>query len=948
MDFVGDISPNNGNNCSFVRLFQHNFVTRFSYQDIMKKTSIAFLALFAMLLPSYGQQAWEDTSLSFHERAKLMVASMTLDEKINQVGHQTLSIPRLGLKGYNYWNEGLHGVARSGAATSFPSSKAMSSTWDLPLIYDCATATSDEARVYNNKRDKGLTYWCPTINMSRDPRWGRDEENYGEDPYLCGRIAIEYIRGMQGDPMSDSVGIRPSKYYKTVATAKHFAANNYEAGRHSTSSDMDARNLREYYLPAFEMAVKDGHVRSVMSAYNAVNGIPCGANHELLIDILRNEWGFDGFVTSDCGAIDNIYQRHHYVSTAAEASGISLRNGEDLNCGSTFQDYCKEAIEKGYLTEAQLDTALTRVIEARFSVGEFDSPSEVIWQQVSDTLLNCKKHQQLALRAAQESIVLLKNANHFLPLSPDKTVCVIGPLARTLSLGGYSGSPTTSSTPLDGIASKLGVSNSDGRVDFEDCDDMGPHGTNHLVIEANGSAGNLGYIHNGDWVSFSEIDFGEGKSKLTINSAAQNSQPTLVRICLDSRSKSAPDLQVSLPPTGSWSTYHSNTFNIDPSVFKGKHKVYFSFYFTGNTYGANMDWFKFYNTDDPNPLQSEGPLYYARGCNVNDNKATNIEEAKSWAAKADVVVMCLGTDLETSDESNDRKNLNLPGDQQKLLEAVYAVNHNVVLLLQSCSSLTINWANQHIPAIVEAWYGGQAQGDAIADVLYGDYNPSGKLTSTWYNALSDLPQNLMQYDIRKNHYTYMYYDKQPLYPFGHGLSYTSYEYSDISLSQHTLRQGEQMNISFNVTNTGEYDGDEIVQVYTHCKSNITRPNKELKGFARVSLKAGETKRVDIPLSHEQLCYYNNLNHTFDVEGGSVDILVGASSADIRLNASIEAEPATVKGTYLNPTIIYPVACHANKKDMIYNLQGMCIGTLPSDSSLPKGIYLCNGKKFISK
>ena len=282
-----------------------------------------------------AQQTWKDTSLGFHERAKALVAAMTLDEKINQVGHQTMDISRLGLKGYNYWNEGLHGVARSGLATSFPVSKAMSSTWDLQLVYDCATATSDDARVYNNQKKKGLIYWCPTINMSRDPRWGRDEEDYGEDPYLCGRLAVEYVKGMQGnDP----------KYYKTIATAKHFAANNYEGGRHSTSSDMDVRNLREYYLPAFEMCVKDANVRSIMSAYNAVNGIPCGANHELLVDILRTEWGFNGFVTSDCGAIDNIYQHHKYVSTAAEASGIAMRNGEDLNCGNTFQDYCKEAI----------------------------------------------------------------------------------------------------------------------------------------------------------------------------------------------------------------------------------------------------------------------------------------------------------------------------------------------------------------------------------------------------------------------------------------------------------------------------------------------------------------------------------------------------------------------------------------------------------------------------
>ena len=906
-------------------------------------------AAVVMTLTATAQQGWKDASLSFHERAKSLVAAMTLEEKINQVGHQTMEISRLGLKGYNYWNEGLHGVARSGLATSFPSSKAMSATWDLPLIFQCATATSDEARVYNNQKGKGLIYWCPTINMSRDPRWGRDEENYGEDPYLTGRIAVEYVKGMQGDD---------PKYYKTIATAKHFAANNYEKGRHSTSSDMDARNLREYYLPAFEMCVKEANVRSIMSAYNALNGIPCGANHELLVDILRTEWGFNGFVTSDCGAIDNIYQNHKYVSTAAEASGIAMRNGEDLNCGSTFQDYCKEAIQKGYLTEAQLDTALVRVLESRFSVGEFDTRTQVKWQQTPDSLLNCHKHKQLALKAAQESIVLLKNEAPaegqapLLPLRKDQTVCVIGPMARTVSLGGYSGSPTDLTTPLDGIAAKMGVSGSDGRIEFEDCDGMisGGGSNNHLVKEANGSGGNLGYIHNNDWVSFSEINFGNGVSKLTINSGAQNSQPTIVRIYLDSRTKSTPDLQLSLPATGSWSTYKEQTFDVDPAVFNGKHKVFFQFYFSGNTYGANMDWFHFYNADDPNPLQSNGPLYYVRGSNVNDTKGNDFATAREFAAKADVVVLCLGTDLETSDESRDRSSLNLPGGQQQLLQEVYSVNKNVVLVMQTCSSMTIGWAQQNVPAIVEAWYGGQAQGKALADVLYGDYNPSGKLTSTWYSSLSVLPSGLQQYDIRKNHYTYMYHNREPLYPFGFGLSYTTYAYSNLSVSRQRLAQGETITVGFDVTNTGERDGDEIVQLYTHAQSQIERPLKELKGFDRIALKAGETRHVELPLSHDQLCYYNATANTFDVEEGTVDVMIGASSADIRLRTTITTEGATVKGTYLHPIasgVASPTAFHLQSTTKnVYDLQGHCVGTTDHYDRLPKGLLVTGNHKFV--
>ncbi|MBQ9357191.1 MAG: glycoside hydrolase family 3 C-terminal domain-containing protein [Prevotella sp.] len=916
----------------------------------MKKTAVLLMAVLLASLSAQAQQAWKDTSLSFHERAKALVAAMTLDEKINQVGHQTMEISRLGLRGYNYWNEALHGVARSGLATSFPVSKAMSATWDRQLVFDCATATSDEARVYNNKQGKGLIYWCPTINMSRDPRWGRDEENYGEDPYLTGCLAVEYVKGMQGDD---------PHYFKTIATAKHFAANNYEKGRHSTSSNMDARNLREYYLPAFEMCVRDANVRSIMSAYNAGNGSPCGASHELLIDILRNEWGFNGFVTSDCGAIDNIYQNHHYVATAAQASGIAMRNGEDLNCGSTFQEYCKDAIQGGYLTEAELDTALVRVLEARFSVGEFDSRALVSWQNTPDSLLNCQRHQQLALRAAQESIVLLKNSPvaegqaPLLPLRPDQTVCVIGPFASTVTLGGYSGSPTVLTTPLQGIAQKMGVSSSDGRVEFESCDGMisGGGANNHLIREANGSGGNLGYIRNNDWISFSELDFGSGVTKLTINSAAQNSNPTIVRIYLDSRTKGSADLQVSLPPTGSWSTYQQKTFDVDPTIFNGKHKVFFVFSFTGNTYGANMDWFRFYNTEDTNPLQSNGPLYYVRGCNVNNTNGNDFATAREFAAKADVVVLCLGTDLETSDESRDRSSLNLPGGQQQLLQQVYSVNKNVVLVMQTCSSMTINWAQQNVPAIVEAWYGGQAQGQAIADVLYGDYNPSGKLTSTWYSSLSVLPTDLLQYDIRKNHYTYMYHNREPLYPFGYGISYTTYEYSNLQLSKQHLGLGESLIVSFDVTNTGTRDGDEIVQLYTHAQSQIERPLKELKGFERIRIKAGESRHVEIELSHDQLTYYNDQTNTFDVEEGTVDVMIGASSADIRLRSTITTAAATVRGTYLNPletSIKSQPSIFTPQTNCVYNMQGQLVGSMADEDALPSGLLLTPGRKFMKR
>lgn len=888
---------------------------------------------------------YQDESLPAYERAADLVSRLTLDEKINQVGHQTAAVSRLGLQGYNYWSEAIHGVARSGLATSFPVSKALSSTWDLSLIYDVATAISDECRIYNNDKNKGLIYWCPTINMSRDPRWGRDEENYGEDPFLTGKIAVEYIKGMQGnDP----------KHYKTIATAKHFAANNYEKGRHSTSSDMDDRNLREYYLPAFEMAVKEGNVRSIMSAYNAVNGIPCGASHELLIDILRNEWGFDGFVTSDCGAVDDVYQsnRHHYVNTGAEASAVSMKNGEDLNCGSTFQEYCKEAINKGLMTEADLDLALTRVLAARFSVGEFDDKANVSWTSVPSSKLDCQEHRDLALKAAREAIVLLKNDNNFLPLDRNKTVAVIGPLGNTIMLGGYSGSPIDLSTPFEGICNQLSYKVDDGTVQFEDTKEQSvASGSKRLTHEANGSAGNLGYIFNNDWVAFDNVNLGAGRSKLTIYHGAKNNNATIARFYLDDLN-STPVAEITCPTTGNWSTYIETTVDVDPTVCHGLHKVYVKFEggTNGDKYCANMDWFRFYDPNLSNPIEEDGPVYFYKGCDVTGTANTNITRAIEIAQKADVVVFVGGTDLSVSDESNDRTSLDLPGDQQKLLESIYAVNPNVVLVLETCSSVTIPWAQENCPAIIEAWYDGQAQGNAIADVLYGDFNPCGKLTSTWYRSLSDLPAGMLEYDIRKAGYTYMYHTKTPLYPFGHGLSYTTFDYSDFALSSTRLNKDGEITATATVTNSGDKAGAEVVQLYATCKSSIDRPQLQLIGFARVELEPGESKDVSMTFKHDQLAYFNTTKQTFDVEEGTVDIHLAASSADIRQSLSITTEGATVKLTHLSDQsgIEDIVRDRELNSDIIYNLAGQPMGCKDSLDRLPAGFYIVGNQKIVKK
>lgn len=909
---------------------------------MLKIKNLLWAVAMAATTATAQTEAYKDASLSFHERAKDLVSRMTLDEKINQVGHRTLDITRLGVKGYNYWNEALHGVARSGIATSFPSSRAMSSTWNLDLIFKCAEATANEARWYNKNKGKGLIYWCPTINMSRDPRWGRDEENYGEDPYLTGRIAVEYIKGMQGND---------EKYFKTIATAKHFAANNFEGGRHNTSSNMDMRNLREYYLPAFEMAVKEGNVRSIMSAYNRLNEIPCCANKELLIDILRTEWGFNGFVVSDCDALDDIWMsnKHGYVATGEEASALSMKNGEDLNCGETFQEYCKSAINKGLMTEADIDSALVRVFEARFSVGEFDSNNP--FANAGDGKLECDEHRALALQASREAIVLLKNQDNTLPLDASKInkIAVIGPYGNAIQLGGYSGTPTYQKTILSAVADAVGYDiSSSSTIEAEKFDSK----------KAKGDVDNagIGNIQNGDIFIYNNVDFGNGKSKLDYSYAGRYGNRQLT-IRIDNATSGQIVYQETLPATANnWTTFKTKSIDLseEAKAITGKHTVYLIFNKLasaddGNKYIINIDWFKFYNEGDSSPTALGNKVMYAQGCDVGGTKnQTLFDEAVAMAKEADYVILALGTDLNTSDESHDRKSLNLPGAQQQLLETVYAANKKTIAVLVTCSSLTINWAQENIPAIMSAWYDGQEQGQAISDVIFGNYNPGGKLTTTWYNSVSDLPSDLTNYDIRGAKYTYMYHDKTPLYPFGFGISYTTYNYSNLKVSKQSLAAGEEITVSADITNTGKHAGAEIVQLYVHVNSSIERPIKQLVGFARVELEAGETKTVSIPVKHEQLSYYNETTHTFDVEQGAVDILVGASSADIRLKGQINAEAATVKTTYKSTSAGISNALK-NKNVLgqrVYNISGYCVGTIENIESLPKGFYVAGDRKFV--
>lgn len=1002
---------------------------------------------------------WLDTSKSFHERAVLLCNELTLREKVDQLGNNVSEDITREVDGqkvvilphYQYWNEAIHGVARSGAATSFPESKGMSATWDRELMYECASVTSDEARRYHLDKNKGLNYWSPTINMARDPRWGREEENYGEDPFLAGELAVPFIRGFQG---ANFDGTRSTDYLKIVACAKHFAANNYEAGRQSTTSFVSEKNMREYYLPAFEASVRDADVKSLMAAYNAFSndptetdahgvgyteakgGLPCPANKMLLTDILRKEWGFTGYVTSDCAAIACIHRatKHLYFGSytagtlddgisfasihnpytnstdeeqmmEARSTALAIKAGCNTNCefmsrSSVYQRAGVNATSPTFhendplqyvtLTEEDIDNALIPMLETRFALGEFE-PNECPWNS-GVPALETPEHQAVALRAAQESMTLLKNENNILPLNTTQKVALIGPYANAIMLGDYSGTPTYTTTPFEAFADKLAFVAP--KNEFRSCD-IPAVPFDSAVVSKRGAAnndkgaGNLENTAPGDIFRYDKVFFGEnGCTNFVMTCGAKESGVGQVSFILDDKDNT-PFLTVSNKNTGNWTKWDTVQATVDPTVVKGTHTLYVKFS-GSNSYCGNYRNFTFSNptnpVEEPVPaIETVGPLYlYSPTASVNDVYTdAQIARAVAVAQRADVVVFLTGTNYEkpadhaTGTEGHDRWQLTLPGNQEAMLEALYAANPNTVLVLESGSSLDISWAKAHVPAIMEAWYGGQAQGQAICDALYGDINPSGKLTSTWYNSIDELPSRadeqaetpafrrdqhgMMFYDIDTWGYTYMYYGKAkhgrqaavPMYPFGYGLSYTTFAYSDLQAPASIAVDGT-INVTATITNTGTRDGAEVVQLYANWNGigENGKKNRKLIGFERVEVPAGQSVQVTIPVKYEQFSYFNETTHRYEVESANVTLELAASSADIRQTATIATAPGVAKETYISDpaTSIETVESKDQllQTDHIYTVLGAYVGKADIFDSLPSGIYVLNGVKYFKK
>jgi beta-glucosidase len=833
--------------------------------------------------PDTSLPPYQNPTLPINERVDDLVGRMTLTQKVSQMTNASPAIDSLGIPAYNWWSEGLHGMARAGKATVFPQAIGMAATWDDDLIFDVATVISDETRakhhdfVRKGKRFlyQGLTLWSPNINIFRDPRWGRGQETYGEDPFLTGSLAVPFIKGLQGDD---------STYLKTVATIKHFAVHNGpEPERHEFDAIVGLKDLRETYLPQFRMAVQEGHAYSAMCAYNRINGEPCCGSKSLLTGTLKGELGFDGFIVSDCWAITDIWKFHQVVDTEAEAAAMAVKAGTDLSCGEEYLSLV-EAVEKGYIKEAEIDVSVKRLFKARFKLGMFDPIETVKYAQIPYDIVDQPANQALALKTARESMVLLKNDNNTLPLSKDlKKVAVIGPNSDQwlMLLGNYNGVPSKAVTPLEGIRNKLG---SGTEVVFAQGSEYAEGLPMFYTVPANAINRPIkaSYFNNskleGDVLYTEEID----ALDVNWNDAAPRED-------LDDDNFGVRwEGQITAQKTG----YHQlgviTTCNTQ-LYFEGK-EVARTVYHFGDEYG------------DPRlrksePILLEAGKTYSFKVDAGENyadamvqlvwaepKPDLMKDALAAANGADAVIMCMGLTPRMEGEEmdikvdgfngGDRTKLGLPAAQLDLIKAIHALGKPVVLVLLNGSALSIPWENEHIPAILEAWYPGQAGGTAIADVLFGDYNPSGKLPVTFYESVADLPAFT---DYHMTTQTYRFFKGQALYPFGHGLSYSTFGFTDLSLPAES-KAGEAVPVKVTVTNSGQMDGDEVVQLYVANKNRpADAPIKNLAAFQRIHLKAGESKTVELNIRKEAF-------QTFDADfnlvnvAGEFAISVGNSSA----------------------------------------------------------------------
>jgi len=701
-----------------------------------------------------GPELWKDAGQPIAMRVNDLVRRLSLAEKVQQMRNAAPAIPRLGIPAYDYWNECLHGVARAGTATVFPQAIGMAATWDAPLLHQAADVIATEARAKHNDyaakhegnsaRYYGLTFWTPNINIFRDPRWGRGQETYGEDPFLTSRLGVAFIRGLQGDD---------PQYVKAMACAKHYAVHSGpEPERHRFDVAPSERDFYETYLPHFEAAVREGHVGAVMGAYNSVYGQPACANPLLLTELLRKQWGFDGHVVSDCGAIYDICANHKFTATPEEAAAAAVKAGDDLCCGQDYNVLVRAA-KDGLISETEIDTAVGRVLAARFRLGLFDPPDKVSYAQIPIAQNDTSAHEALALKLARESIVLLKN-DGLLPLDHAKIrrLAVIGANADSVPvlLGNYNGTPARPTTILDGIKQVAG--------------------TNVQVV----------------YEPACPLATGRGGT-------------------------GRPDAQA-------WTRAISAAWMSDAAIYVGG----ISPQLEGEEMKVDYDGFS----------------------------------------------------------GGDRTAIELPAAQHELLKALQAAGKPVVFVNCSGSAVAMPWEATNLPAILQAWYPGEQGGRAVAEVLFGDVNPAGRLPVTFYRSTADLPAFD---DYSMSNRTYRYFNGRPDFAFGHGLSYTKFDYSDLKLNGTNFAAGDSLKLTFALLNAGAWDGDEVAQVYfRHVNSTRPQPRLALCGFVRIHLQASQGARLTMDIPTERFRSWDPSRKQYTTEPGDYELLLGAASDDIRL------------------------------------------------------------------
>ena len=821
---------------------------------------------------------------NFEKKAKELVAQMTLEEKVSQMGYESPAIERLNIPEYNWWNECLHGVGRAGRATVFPQAIGLAATFDKNQMSKISEIISDEARAKHHEfasRGKrgiyqGLTYWTPNINIFRDPRWGRGMETYGEDPYLAGELAVRFIKGLQGDDPN---------YLKLVATAKHFAVHSGpEIDRHRFNAEPSIQDFLNTYSPHFEKVVKEAGVYSIMCAYNSYKGKPCCGNKEL-DNLLRKDWGFNGYIVSDCWAIKDFYDEgaHEISADAKEASAMAVKAGTDLNCGDSYPALVA-AVNDGLITESELDVSLERLMVARLKLGLFAPEGAVKYENISYDVVDSEKHRLAALETARKSMVLLKNEDNALPLdkSKIKKIAVIGSNADDLEvlLGNYNGYPTNPITPLEGIKQKLpnaevsyavGCKLAEGLPVFE------PIPSSVLFTDQSKNTNGL----NAEY--FDNIAF-EGTPKHTRVDEnvyfTWRTTPPFDDFSYDAYSVRWTGI-LSVDKTGSYAlggeAFSSIKLYLDDKLIIQRDDVHHpkKLYEYVQLEAGKKYKIRFECIQD----NTEHSLMHL----LWESPKNNLEsEAIAIAKDADAVIMYMGISplLEGEEmkvkvdgfSGGDRVNTKLPKTQADLIKKIKALGKPTVLVLLNGSALSINWEDENIPAVLEAWYPGQAGGTAIADVIFGDYNPAGRLPVTFYKDIKDIPA-FSNYDMTGK--TYRYFKGEPLYEFGYGLSYTNFKYSNLKVPE-AIETGNDFSVEVDVENVGELNGEEVIQLYIqNSNADEYNPHKSLAAFERVSFKSGEKKTLTFKISKDQLSIVNKDGEKV-VKPGEYKISVGGA------------------------------------------------------------------------